>query len=66
MSMAETARIRALELKTVELENRLAALEYAQSTPPEEQTSERKMCPKCGVKPAYHFHVLHCQGKVAA
>jgi hypothetical protein len=21
------------------------------------------MCPKCGVKPAYFFHVKHCRGQ---
>lgn len=22
----------------------------------------RKLCPKCGKKPAYHFHVKNCKG----
>jgi hypothetical protein len=22
----------------------------------------RQMCPKCGVKPAYHLHVVNCKG----
>jgi hypothetical protein len=63
MSMADQARIRAIELKLVELLNRLCAVEHAINEPPE--PSERKLCPKCGVKPAYHFHVLHCKGNVS-
>jgi hypothetical protein len=22
----------------------------------------RRMCPKCGVKPNYHLHVINCRG----
>jgi ribosomal protein S27AE len=25
--------------------------------------TRQKMCPKCGEKPAYHFHVVNCSGK---
>lgn len=29
---------------------------------PEQPKSERKMCPKCGVKPNHFFHVKTCSG----
>jgi len=28
----------------------------------EERKIDRKMCPKCGVKPAHYFHVRSCNG----
>ena len=28
-----------------------------------EKKPERKMCPKCGVKPGYFFHVRTCTGQ---
>lgn len=57
MSMMMLQRIKALESKVSELTERLDSLEAK----PVEQT--RKLCPKCGVKPAYHFHVMYCQGQ---
>lgn len=50
---------------TVELENAIA------KTPDEAKANNvrigdtyraKKMCPKCGVKPAYFFHVRACKG----
>lgn len=32
-------------------------------TPPAVAAPTRKMCPKCGVKPAYFFHVRTCTGQ---
>lgn len=59
-----------------DLENRVAALEKRSASPDlaaiqelvrqtvaDAPTQERKMCPKCGEKPAYHFHVKNCTGK---
>jgi DNA-directed RNA polymerase subunit M/transcription elongation factor TFIIS len=58
-----------------ELQSRVAALEAKKEVPavtiitPVEldvkpaEKPERKMCPKCGVKPAYFFHVRTCTGQ---
>ena len=42
------------------------AKEDAQENAPEEAVLKeskkgRGLCPKCGVKPNYYFHVLHCK-----
>jgi hypothetical protein len=55
------ARIKALEDKPAytpviskEILDELAKLE---------EKPKKNMCPKCGVKPAYFFHVKHCRGQ---
>jgi DNA-directed RNA polymerase subunit M/transcription elongation factor TFIIS len=55
------ARIKALEEKPApviskEILDELAKLEAQPEKP------KKNMCPKCGVKPAYFFHVRSCKG----
>jgi DNA-directed RNA polymerase subunit M/transcription elongation factor TFIIS len=38
-------------------------LAWFQKVADEQKKPERKMCPKCGVKPAYFFHVRTCTGQ---
>jgi hypothetical protein len=65
-------RLLALEAEVVAHRNRLGALEarehQAVTVAPTQEaevevTKARKMCPKCGEKPNYFFHVKTCQGK---
>ena len=59
-------RDRVGRLEAKEVTRQMADNEALQSKPVMPQAPEktdRKMCPKCGVKPAYFFHVKNCAGK---
>jgi hypothetical protein len=80
MTMQLTARVSALEAEVRDLRkvlSELIALMSSSSYPSPSPSSgngaahpnpqgPRQMCPKCGEKPAYKFHVDHCTGKKAA
>jgi hypothetical protein len=51
--------LRSLEARVKVLEDRAVA----PVVPAEPKVEGRAMCPKCGEKPNYHFHVKTCQGK---
>ena len=63
MSMQLTQRVSSLEARLKALEETIR--EMAAPTQPEAKPNPngpRAMCPKCGVKPNYHLHVVHCKG----
>jgi hypothetical protein len=67
MSLAMLNRIKALEVKVTALEGKISEqAKYAEVVRQiiDSQTLAskplRKMCPKCGVMPAYFFHVKNC------
>jgi hypothetical protein len=55
-------RLRELEARIKALEDRQKPEAYMPVIP-EKAAPTQKMCPKCGVKPAYFFHVKHCRGQ---
>jgi len=68
MSMAMTNRIHALEQTVKELRDTVDRLVLVIGNGQDEKPNPngpRQMCPKCGEKPNYHLHVLHCKGKKA-
>lgn len=73
MSMRDQARLSALEADTKTLRAEVAKLrqiidallstnEPEVRPAPPNHTSPRQMCPKCGIKPNYHLHVINCRG----
>lgn len=63
MSMALQARVAMLEAEVRALNSRIDAM--AKPNGEDHKTNPngpRNMCPKCGVKLAYHLHVKHCKG----
>lgn len=67
MSMELWQRLKDLEKKVAQIEDRLNKPDIpvvmnitgSSGEPPAKKMS---LCPKCGVKPAYFFHVKHCKG----
>jgi rRNA-processing protein FCF1 len=53
------ARIKALEEKPAPVISKEILDELAKL----EEKPKKNMCHKCGVKPAYFFHVKHCRGQ---
>jgi hypothetical protein len=67
MSMQLTQRVSTLEAEVKALREMVESLAAAPAESPEQKqitnpNGPRRMCPKCGVKPNYHLHVLHCRG----
>jgi hypothetical protein len=64
MSMQLTGRVSELEAKVRSLEEVIRGLieTIAESAPKPNVNGPRQMCPKCGVKPNYHLHVVNCKG----
>ena len=65
MSMALQQRISALEEQVRTLNARMDGMAKPNGEIKQAITNPngpRKMCPKCGVKLAYHLHVKHCKG----
>lgn len=70
MSLALQRRVSDLEAEVVALRQAIDGLITAMSDlndplPQELKANPngpRKMCPKCGVKPNYHLHVVNCKG----
>ena len=60
-----TQMVRSLEARVKVLEERQIHPEAVrlEVQPKSETTPLRKMCPHCGVKPAYFFHVKYCRGQ---
>jgi DNA-directed RNA polymerase subunit M/transcription elongation factor TFIIS len=61
-------RLRELEARIKALEDRQKPEAYMPAPVVTLKTSaevekEKKLCPKCGVKPAYFFHVRSCAAK---
>jgi hypothetical protein len=66
MSMQLQGRVSELEAKVRALEETVRWLiDAITAPPPVNPNGPRQMCPKCGVKPNYHLHVINCKGKVA-
>lgn len=64
MSMQLTQRVSALEAEVKALRQTISDL-IATMAEPENKANPngpRRMCPKCGVKPNYHLHVINCRG----
>lgn len=69
MSMQLTGRVSVLEAEVKALRETLAEVLAAMAGPHEPKANQqgpRQLCPKCGERPAYHFHVEHCKGKKGA
>lgn len=65
MSMQLQQRVSALEAEVRSLREVVAGLIDAMTAPPGLKVNAngpRQMCPKCGVKPNYHLHVVNCKG----
>jgi len=69
MSMALQQRVTTLENEVKVLRELvtglMAQMQEAEAHSPEHKTNDygpRRMCPKCGVKPNYHLHVINCKG----
>lgn len=64
MSMALQGRVSILEQQVRDLIARFDAMAKpnGEHKEPYNPNGPRKMCPKCGVKLAYHLHVKHCKG----
>lgn len=64
-------RVKALEAKSSEQDQLLMVVNQlidnatltSNQMPVAAQKTDRKMCPKCGVKPNHFFHVKSCQGQ---
>jgi len=66
------ARVKVLESEVTAIRNRVGSLEAKPEVTPAEvleavkqaHTPEKpkKLCPKCGKKPGYFFHVKNCSG----
>jgi ribosomal protein S27AE len=56
LSIAFKAFLRDFE----ELKAKVAELEKKTGDNPKPVETNKKMCPHCGVQPAYHFHVVKC------
>jgi DNA-directed RNA polymerase subunit M/transcription elongation factor TFIIS len=57
-------RVSELEIKAAPQEKTVAKVEnLVPDMPPAVAAPNRKMCPKCGEKPAYFFHVRTCAGQ---
>jgi hypothetical protein len=67
MSMQLQGRVSALEAEVKALRELVESLAAAptETHEPKQITNPngpRRMCPKCGVKPNYHLHVINCRG----
>jgi TPP-dependent indolepyruvate ferredoxin oxidoreductase alpha subunit len=58
-------RLQAIEARLKVLEERQIHPQAVRvvEEPQESKEPKKNMCPKCGVKPAYFFHVKHCKAE---